>query len=167
MAKDQGVFSTSSVYKNGDRFDNRIENLTILCPDCHSQTPTFRGRNKKGVKTSGYYKQKEIEKQKAINSRRKNTIKTKTIVKNRIRVKTIKLCQDCGCQISKNAITYRCSDCSHKTSRKAERPPREQLLKMVEENGYCATGRKFGVSDNAIRKWLKTASIGDQNVQKR
>ena len=31
---------------NGDRFDNRIENLRIICPNCHSQTPTFRGRKK-------------------------------------------------------------------------------------------------------------------------
>ncbi|MGD9729892.1 MAG: HNH endonuclease [Nitrospira sp.] len=32
---------------NGDRLDNRIENLRILCGHCHSQTPTFRGRNKR------------------------------------------------------------------------------------------------------------------------
>ena len=32
-------------HKNGDRFDNRIENLTILCPNCHSQTKTYRGKN--------------------------------------------------------------------------------------------------------------------------
>ena len=32
---------------NGTRTDNRIENLRILCPNCHSQTPTYRGRNKK------------------------------------------------------------------------------------------------------------------------
>ena len=25
---------------------NRIENLRYLCPNCHSQTETFRGRNK-------------------------------------------------------------------------------------------------------------------------
>jgi 5-methylcytosine-specific restriction endonuclease McrA len=30
---------------NGDRSDNRIENLRILCPNCHAQTPTYRGRN--------------------------------------------------------------------------------------------------------------------------
>jgi hypothetical protein len=30
---------------NGDRFDNRIENLELLCPNCHAQTPTYRGRN--------------------------------------------------------------------------------------------------------------------------
>jgi hypothetical protein len=32
---------------NGDRFDNRLENLRILCPNCHSLQPTHRGRNKK------------------------------------------------------------------------------------------------------------------------
>jgi DNA-binding CsgD family transcriptional regulator len=30
---------------NGDRYDNRIENLQLLCPNCHSQTDTFAGRN--------------------------------------------------------------------------------------------------------------------------
>ena len=32
---------------NSDNTDNRLENLRILCPNCHSQTPNFRGRNKK------------------------------------------------------------------------------------------------------------------------
>jgi len=27
---------------NGDNNDNRLENLRVLCPNCHSQTPTFR-----------------------------------------------------------------------------------------------------------------------------
>ncbi|MCK9532369.1 MAG: hypothetical protein M0R77_17800 [Gammaproteobacteria bacterium] len=31
---------------NGVRNDHRIENLKFLCPNCHSQTETFRGRNK-------------------------------------------------------------------------------------------------------------------------
>jgi hypothetical protein len=30
---------------NGDRRDNRLENLRFLCPNCHALTPTFRGRN--------------------------------------------------------------------------------------------------------------------------
>ena len=35
---------------SGDWLDNRKENLRFLCPNCHSQTPTFAGRfkNKKG-----------------------------------------------------------------------------------------------------------------------
>jgi 5-methylcytosine-specific restriction endonuclease McrA len=30
---------------NGDRHDNRLENLALLCPNCHSQTDTWAGRN--------------------------------------------------------------------------------------------------------------------------
>lgn len=30
---------------NGDHDDNRLENLRILCPNCHSQTNTYSGRN--------------------------------------------------------------------------------------------------------------------------
>lgn len=32
---------------NGDHRDNRLENLRILCPNCHSLQPTHRGKNKK------------------------------------------------------------------------------------------------------------------------
>ena len=30
---------------NGRRDDNRLSNLRLLCPNCHAQTPTYRGRN--------------------------------------------------------------------------------------------------------------------------
>lgn len=29
---------------NGDHYDNRLENLQILCPNCHSKTPNFKNR---------------------------------------------------------------------------------------------------------------------------
>lgn len=31
---------------NGIRSDNRLQNLRFLCPNCHSQTKTFSGKNK-------------------------------------------------------------------------------------------------------------------------
>ena len=34
---------------NGNPTDNRIENLQILCPNCHSQTDNFRSRNRTKV----------------------------------------------------------------------------------------------------------------------
>ncbi|HWF75055.1 MAG TPA: helix-turn-helix domain-containing protein [Solirubrobacteraceae bacterium] len=30
---------------NGERHDNRLENLMLLCPNCHSQTENYAGRN--------------------------------------------------------------------------------------------------------------------------
>lgn len=33
---------------NGRKFDHRIENLRLLCPNCHSQTETSAGKNKRG-----------------------------------------------------------------------------------------------------------------------
>ena len=31
---------------NGKRHDNSLENLRLLCPNCHAQTETYRGKNK-------------------------------------------------------------------------------------------------------------------------
>ncbi|HYP02653.1 MAG TPA: hypothetical protein VER76_20860 [Pyrinomonadaceae bacterium] len=30
---------------NGDRYDNQLSNLRLLCPNCHALTPTYRGKN--------------------------------------------------------------------------------------------------------------------------
>lgn len=38
---------------NGIRSDNRIENLRILCPNCHAQTSTWGGRNHKARSSRG------------------------------------------------------------------------------------------------------------------
>jgi len=32
---------------DGNNRDNRIENLRLLCPNCHALTPTYRGKNVK------------------------------------------------------------------------------------------------------------------------
>lgn len=42
-----------------------------------------------------------------------------------------------------------------KKKRKIERPPYEKLVKEIKNTSYLAVGRKYGVSDNAIRKWVK------------
>ncbi|HEX7176595.1 MAG TPA: HNH endonuclease signature motif containing protein, partial [Pyrinomonadaceae bacterium] len=31
---------------DGNRSDNQLSNLRLLCPNCHAFTPTYRGRNK-------------------------------------------------------------------------------------------------------------------------
>lgn len=35
---------------NGNHFDNRLENLQMLCPNCHALTETYKSHNKNGRK---------------------------------------------------------------------------------------------------------------------
>ncbi len=43
---------------NGDRYDNRLENLRIVCPNCDSTLPTFKGRNIKNKNKIKYVPKK-------------------------------------------------------------------------------------------------------------
>ena len=40
-------------------------------------------------------------------------------------------------------------------ARRVERPPYEQLMREIAETNWSAVGRKYGVSDNAVRKWVR------------
>jgi 5-methylcytosine-specific restriction endonuclease McrA len=50
MCNNSGVWNSTKLtleldHINGDRTNNEVSNLRFLCPNCHSQTPTFRGKN--------------------------------------------------------------------------------------------------------------------------
>jgi hypothetical protein len=60
---------------------------------------------------------------------------------------------ECGKEINKRAL--KCTKCYQLSQRKVERPSLETILKDIKELGYKGTGRKYGVSDNTIRKWIK------------
>ena len=47
---DSGHLPLELDHINSDRHDNRLENLRVLCPNCHSLTPNHRGRSLKGTK---------------------------------------------------------------------------------------------------------------------
>lgn len=62
-------------------------------------------------------------------------------------------CIECELKITNDAI--RCIECHRIFSRKIERPAYEKLLDDIKNSNYSAVGRKYGVSDNAIRKWIR------------
>lgn len=41
---------------DGNFENNKEDNLTILCPNCHSLTPSYKGANKKGRPRAKYYR---------------------------------------------------------------------------------------------------------------
>lgn len=42
------------------------------------------------------------------------------------------------------------------TAWRVSRPPHEQLIRAIAETSWSAVGRKYGVSDNAVRKWVRS-----------
>jgi hypothetical protein len=121
---------------NGNHFDHRLDNLTFLCPNCHTFTPTYKGKN--------------------LNRGKKGQIPEEVVVKKGKDTSSSKehnKCLECQCDIPSNNL--RCFKCNQETNQVNYRPPYEQLLKEIEETSYVAVGKKYGVSDNAIRKWVK------------
>jgi Zn finger protein HypA/HybF involved in hydrogenase expression len=117
---------------DGDHYNNILENLKILCPNCHAKTPTYRGKNKKNKNSQTLKNKNQIEK-----------------------IKKVYNCSSCGVQLKNKCKTGLCFSCHSKSQRKVERPPTEQLLIELQESSYVAVGKKYSVSDNTIRKWLK------------
>jgi hypothetical protein len=63
----------------------------------------------------------------------------------------------CENRVSNNNFDYCSQKCFKYTLRKVkDRPSQEQLLVELKTTSYVQLGRKYGVSDNAIRKWLKS-----------
>jgi hypothetical protein len=114
---------------NGVPTDNRIKNLRIVCPNCAATLDTHCAR------------------------------------KNR-RERQPRACLHCGAQFIPRYETHRyCSQACGVHSkparvaridrRKVPRPSYDQLMDDLESMSVLAIGRKYGVSDNAVRKWIR------------
>jgi hypothetical protein len=62
-------------------------------------------------------------------------------------------CPNCNSNMSSKSKM--CIKCKQLKSRKVNRPDKDVLINQINELGYSAVGRLYGVSDNAIRKWIK------------
>jgi Zn finger protein HypA/HybF involved in hydrogenase expression len=134
-------------HKNGDNLDNRLENLRILCPNCHSQTETYC--NSKSSCSSSELKKYRYENRDNLEIKE---VKIKFVKPTPI--KTINYCE-CGKEITKRA--KRCEVCEKIKQRKVkDRPSVGDLILMVNSTSLEAVGRKYGVSGNAVKKWLKS-----------
>lgn len=128
----------------------RIEAKQILerLDDVMMEVIKFIGDSKTfekcGLITYREYKKDTKEKQKKDRKKREYPKNKKKEKKEKIDIQKVK----------NNGLTDKQIEDKLK-SRKVERPPLEILLKEIEELGYVGVGRKYGVSDNAIRKWVK------------
>lgn len=66
-------------------------------------------------------------------------------------------CRECTAPVY--GTIYCSQKCSSYSSRKVERPSEDQLKNDIDDMSFLAIGRKYGVSDNAVRKWAKQYGI--------
>jgi 5-methylcytosine-specific restriction endonuclease McrA len=125
-------------HKDSNHFNNKLENLQILCANCH------------GVKT----------RKSRIQRRKPRLVYSVPLVKRTKRKKNCveRICSKCGGPVSKKSKQQICWTCWGIVERKVIRPSIDVLLKEIQETSYVAVGKKYGVSDNAIRKWIKISN---------
>jgi hypothetical protein len=154
---------------DGNKLDNRKENLRFLCPNCHRQTPTF------GNKTEAYLKVLQYnECNCGANKSIKSVICAKCYAINRIAPRTqTTICLDCPKEITN--ISLRCEECYHASTKgklkpastnKILWPSEEKLLARLRASNYSALGRELNVSDKAIRKRIITMGYDPKTLLK-
>lgn len=117
---------------NGVHSDNRLENLTLLCPNCHAQTETYRGKNIKK-------QNKQVEE----------------------KVKEIRFKNNCLiCNTPTNNEKYCSSVCQHKRLEKFD-TSKENIIKLLKEfNGNLTQiSKSLNISDNGFKRWCKKYEI--------
>jgi hypothetical protein len=136
---------------NGINNDNRIENLILLCPNCHSQTDTFAGKkNKKYINCIKCLKPLDRQPKTGLCA---ECYKPKKVVIAKI-PNTCYLCNNDITNKSKSGLCITCSNKNRDTQRKVQnRPSRIELIELILNKPFTQIGADFNVSDNAIRKW--------------
>jgi hypothetical protein len=114
---------------NGISNDHRFENLRIVCANCAATLDTHCGRNVPQQRTCPGCGQTFMP----------------TTMRHRY----------CSAKCVGAANGNRLRGVPQPGARKVERPSYEQLVKDVQAMSMLAVGRKYGVTDNAVRKWIR------------
>lgn len=123
---------------NGNHYDNRIENLQILCPNCHSQTSTHKRRKKSNTDKPLPFKRKTY----------------------------ICLCKTCGKEFKADRERLFCSrECyniSLRKNKKVECITKEILEQEIKEcTTISALAKKLRLSRTSIRKYMDNFNLLD------
>lgn len=86
---------------------------------------------------------------------------TQTLDKNKNVVKHSFSCKSCGKTLQKSTKTYCNAQCAGLACRRAPRPSKDKLERLIVKYTWTAIGKHYGVSDNAVRKWARALGIID------
>lgn len=161
---------------DGNRENNNISNLKILCPNCHSMTNNFRGKNKKRKEHN--ITDEQIENA-IINSYTKRQALlmvgltayggtyeriNKILKEKNISFKESPLGEKTRKQVE--SINQKYGSFKDMFSKKINWPNSEELKKLLQENSTIKVGKMLGVSDNAVRKTAKRYGLNLKEISK-
>lgn len=111
----------------------------MVCANCHREI--HAGLIDASILQSNFNKQKAEEISRQVEESKKG----------------FHFCKVCGKKVSSKA--FYCSECYGKTRREVERPSREQLKLDIRNLPMVQVGKKYGVTDNAVRKWCDSMNL--------
>lgn len=121
---------------NLDPSDNRLENLLLLSKGSHMKLHDWLNSGAPGYESPW---------QKRMNSGKPN-----------LQNPAVKRCKACNITLSNHKISYCGTDCYRSALKIASKSPAPEILKDdLSKLSFLSVGRKYGVSDNAVRKWVK------------
>lgn len=122
---------------DGNRSNNRSTNLLVIDRGQHMKLENWLACGAPSLKTDGANR---------MNSGKPNWI-------------SCSFCAICGRSLQEKQYFCCSPECYAIFSRKVERPSREELQEDVNDMSLMAVGRKYGVSNTSIRKWMKSYGI--------
>lgn len=158
--------------------NNKLENLQILCPNCHAQTDSYRNKRgktrhriedsiildliDKSTSITQICKKSGLCIAKANFDRIRNLIEKsgKKLKQKELIIKDFinkKIIQASLPHIVNAVNEKKFSNKLH--TRKVIRPSKEELESLIKQNPMTKVGKMFNVSDQAVRKWCRDYSI--------
>ena len=154
-------------HKDGDSSNNELDNIAELCPNCHSQTENYsRKKNRTIIKNPEDFDFSSKENKTNLNP---FTEELSFEEKENFELPVLKekrkyFCYICGKEISRGSFI--CSDCNKLRNQNLSKcPSKEELeLEIPKHSSMSSLARKYRVSDNTVRKWLKKLNIQNKPV---
>ena len=144
-------------HQDEDHHNNEWSNLRCLCVMCHAKHHRCEKNFSIPCLPNDVVKMKN-----AINSlgKPKRLKKMRMQAKNR-KLNQAKQCLHCEKLFipSQNRIQYCSHQCYSLSTRTPGRPTKEELSEMINSMSWIAIGKKYNVSDNAVRKWAKNYGL--------
>ena len=121
-----------------------VKKCILVCANCHREIH------------NNMYSLKELQ---SLQYFDENITKQLREEKEKLFIKTKYFCKKCNKEITRYSKTGLCEECNKISSRIVERPSRDELKELIYNLPFTQIGKKYGVSDNAIRKWCKMENL--------